>query len=262
MIKIFTKISRITQKIYCVKLKPFFIKKYNVKCPCCGWQGANFLREDPISHFSPFLLKLGIHNNCGRNRRSARYPNCNAKERHRLYYLYLLNIIPKNKRLRVLHFAPEEILTNLFVSYEKIEYLSVDVDPKKAMRKEDITNLSFNKNSFDIIFCSHVLEHVEDDIEAMRELYRVLKPKGFAILQVPIQNKKKETYEDPSVKLPREREKIFGQVDHVRIYGRDYVNRLKKAGFQANVKSPTDSFSNREIKRFGLKKEFIYQCTK
>jgi len=129
------------------------------------------------------------------------------------------------------------------------------------MVKEDITNISFKDNSFDIIFCSHVLEHIEEDRKAMKELYRVLKPKGFAILQVPIKNIE-NTFEDFSVKDPKEREKVFGQNDHVRIYGKDYKDRLIESGFNVKVDRFVDHLGEGIIKKFALPTESIYFCTK
>jgi SAM-dependent methyltransferase len=145
----------------------FFLKS-NVNCPCCGWKGPKFLPH-------------GID-----NRINARCPKCNSLERHRLYYLFLKKYIPTNKPIKVLHFAPEKIITKLFQSFSNINYLSADLDPEKGMVKEDIIELSFTDNSFDLIFCSHVLEHIPDDIKAMQEVHRVLKPDGFALLKVPI----------------------------------------------------------------------------
>lgn len=154
-------------------------------------------------------------------------------------------VVPKNRKLKVLHFAPEKILTSIFKSYNNVEYLSVDIDPQKAMAKEDITNLSFEDNSFDIIFCSHVLEHIEDDSKAIKELNRILKPNGFAILQVSVKDefngrKIVKTFEDFTITDPKERERIFGQYDHVRIYGRDYRDRLENGGFKVKI----DEFVN------------------
>lgn len=229
-----------------------------VKCPFCGWNGKEFL---------PF----GV-----RPRKNARCPQCGSLERHRLYYLYLKKILPKDKLLKVLHFAPEKILTELFKSYANINYLSADLNPKNAMVKEDITNISFNNNSFDVVFCSHVLEHIKDDINAMKEVHRILKPEGFAILQVPIKDKfltkmTAKTFEDFSITEPKERERVFGQSDHVRIYGRDYKGRLESAGFKVKVEKFVDSLKKGEVEKFALlpnecscieTEGWIYFCTK
>jgi len=243
--------------IYCRYFWPLFTDN-NVQCPFCSWHGKEFM---------PF----GVI-----RRENAMCPKCGSLERHRLFYLYLKKVIPIDRKIKVLHFAPEKILTSLFKSYNNIEYLSADINPSVAMVKEDITNISFQDNSFDIIFCSHVLEHIEDDHKAMKELHRVLKPDGFAILQVPIYyefngRKIDKTYEDFSVSSPEEREKVFGQKDHFRVYGRDYSDRLTKTGFKVKIEKYLHSLSSEDIKRYGLisNSKFgntiigcIYYCTK
>ncbi len=219
--------------------KPLLLSKsqWQVECPACGWKGPEFL---------PNSL-----------RPNARCPKCDSKERHRLYFLYLKEHIPANRSIRVLHFAPEKIITRLFKSFNNVEYLSADLDPNKAMTQEDITNTSFESNSFDIIFCAHVLEHIPDDIKAMRELFRVLKPGGFAILQVPIKDIYNgrvinKTYEDFSITDPKKREHVFGQHDHVRIYGRDFKDRLENAGFKVNIEKYADKIGQDKLRRFVL----------
>lgn len=230
------------KELYYAYVYPLFQKR-RVECPFCGWWGREF---------SPFGVIP---------RKNAECPRCGSLERHRLYYLYLKNIIPKNKSLKLLHFAPEKGMSMFFKSYSNLDYLSVDIDQDKAMKKEDITNLSFPDNSFDIIFCSHVLEHVEDDQKAMGELRRVLKPSGFALVGVPIKNTSK-TFEDFSVVDPEEREKVFGQDDHVRIYGKDFKTRLEHSGFNVKVDKFFDSLSEDTFNKYALKREDIYFCTK
>lgn len=144
-----------------------------------------------------------------------------------------------------------------------LDYISADLDSPLAMVKMDITNILFENNSFDVILCSHVLEHIIDDNKAMRELFRVLKPGGWAILQTPIDLKLDKTFEDHSIVSPEERERFFGQSDHVRIYGRDYVNRLLKAGFEVTVESYPKDLSPNIIKKHVLSEnEDIFFCTK
>lgn len=229
-----------------------------VECPFCRWKGKSFL---------PNGLEV---------RRNSRCPKCDSLERHRLYYLYLQNVIPAKSKLKVLHFAPEKILTKLFKSFSNIEYLSADLDPTKAMVKEDITNISFADASFDILFCAHVLEHIPDDLKAMRELHRILKPDGFAVLQVPVKDEFNgrmidKTYEDFSITLPQEREKAFGQHDHVRVYGRDFKDRLEQAGFHVRIDKFAETLGAEKLKRFALIPDhpsitetegWIYYCTK
>jgi len=220
--------------------------KNKVECPCCHWRGPVF------------------HNR--RKKRNEVCPQCGSRKRHRLYYLFLkykiLNpMMVKNRVIKVLHFAPERCLKRLFNCYLLVDYLSADLLSPEAMVKEDMTKLSFNDNTFDIVFASHVLEHIEEDQKAMREVYRVLKPGGIAILQVPIQDRDK-TYEDSSIKDPKERFKAFGQTDHVRIYGRDYKDRLRKAGFKVRISRFADELDDAVIKQYVLSKESIYLCKK
>ena len=128
-----------------------------------------------------------------------------------------------------------------------------------ADRKIDITDINFENDYFDFIICNHVLEHVKDDIKAMSEVFRVLKPEGEAILQVPISKYNKETFEDFSIILPEEREKYFGQKDHVRIYGQDYEERLESADFKVELYDIKKDLNTREIKKLGLnEKEILY----
>ena len=148
-----------------------------------------------------------------------------------------------------------------FRSYSNLDYLSVDIKSGRAMKEENITNLSFPDNSFDIIFCSHVLEHIEDDRRAMGELHRVLKPGGFSLIAVPVKNNSK-TFEDFSVVDPEERRKVFGQKDHVRIYGKDFKNRLEQSGFNVKVDKFAYSLSEDICNKYALVREDIFFCTK
>ena len=163
--------------------------------------------------------------------------------------------------LSVLHFAPEHILDRAFKSLGNLDYMTADLAPDRAMVEMDITNITYEDNSFDVILCSHVLEHVPDDKKAMSELFRVLRLGGWAILQVPVLRKK--TYEDPAIVTPEERERFFGQRDHVRIYGLDYRDRLESAGFNVKVDGYVRKFGSAKIRRYGLSKDDdIYFCTK
>lgn len=203
-------------------------------------------------------------------------PNCASFERHRLYYLYLKNKLHSDIKIKILYFAPEKVITRLFKFYPNAEYLSVDIDPKVAILRADIINLPFNENSFDVVFCSHVLEHIIDDGKALMEIFRVLKPDGFAIIQVPIKDefngrKINKTFEDFSITSPEDREKFFGQSDHVRVCGRDYSDRFKAVGFQVEINKFIENFTVSDIKKLGLLPEddscieaegWIYCCTK
>jgi len=222
-------------------------KLHGVKCNICSWHGEKFHDLD-----------------CGYGHiyKNSTCPDCFSQPRHRSFFLYLKSVIPKNKKLKVLHFAPEDFLTKLFKSYKLIDYLSVDLDPKKAMQSEDITRLSFPDASYDIIFCSHVLEHVEDDKKALAELYRVLKPGGFAIIDVPIDYGREKTYEDALIKSPVERTKAFWRWDHVRLYAKDFPDRLRAAGFEVKADKFISSLKKGKIKYFGLLIDPIYFCRK
>jgi len=213
-------------------------------CPIC---------QKTSSYFGLFGVKP---------RQNARCPHCGSLERHRLLYIFFKEKTDffSGKSKKMLHIAPESCLEVLFKNAIG-EYISADLYNPKAMVKMDIMNIQYEKEIFDIIYCSHVLEHVSDDRKAMRELFRVLKRDGWAILNVPIMRDK--TYEDPSIIDPKEREKVFGQFDHVRAYGLDYVDRLRDAGFSVAIFYAKDLLSESDMERMGLiTTEGIYFCTK
>ena len=210
---------------------------------------------------------------CLTQNENARCPNCNSLERHRLLWIYLYDRtgIFDNNQKRLLEFAPDEFFFNAFKNQEPIEYFPCDLDPAKqkfanydgSILKEDITSLSFADNFFDFILCSHVLEHVADDELAMSELLRVLKKAGQAIIQVPVDYTREKTYEDFSITSEEGRQKAFGQKDHVRWYGKDFKERLEKAGFVVTEDKYVFSFSPSDIARYGFDKyEIIYHCEK
>ncbi len=163
----------------------------------------------------------------------------------------------------MLHIAPEYTLSNLLKKLTNLNYITADLDPKRAMVQMDITDIQYPDNSFNVIYVSHVLEHIPDDRKAMSELCRVLKPNGWAILLVPIWAEK--TIEDPHLKTPEERQKLFGQHDHVRRYGFDgkYKERLEEAGFKVKVEPYAKTLGHVKVKRYGLAEgEDIYFCKK
>ena len=164
--------------------------------------------------------------------------------------------------MSVLHFAPEPVFHKLFSSFADIDYWPVDLNPKmRGVRKAvDITNITFDDETFDLIMCTHVLEHIPDDRKAMSELYRVLKKGGIALLNVPIFNRP-HTFENPEYNTPELRLKYFGQDDHVRIYGLDYPQRLADANFK--VHSFVDKLDEKTCKHYGISNsEKMYWCTK
>lgn len=204
-------------------------------CPLCGLSSSVFLPHGARLRFD------------------ARCPFCSSLERHRLDWLYLQRrtSLLDGRPKRLLHVAPEECVARKLRSLASIDYLSGDLSMRTAMVKMDLTQIQFPDGSFDVILCSHVLEHIPDDRKAMSELYRVLRPGGWALIQVPVTGR--PTVEDPSVTDPAERERRFGQHDHVRIYGPDFKERLEAAGFHVRVELPEGFVAPAEIGRFGLR---------
>ncbi len=146
---------------------------------------------------------------------------------------------------------------------ENLDYITTDLNSPIADVQADICDLPFSNDEFDFIICNHVLEHIPDDKKAMQELYRILKTEGTAILQVPLKTDLKTTFEDDSITDPKERARIFGQYDHVRIYGMDYFTKLKTTGFKVEAVDYTKTFTQEEIETFRLpKNELIPVCTK
>ena len=191
-------------------------------------------------------------------------PSTYSLERHRLLWLYLKNETSFFKsKLKVLHFAPESALMNQFKKLKNLSYDTIDLNSPIADIKADICDLPFLDNSYEFILCNHVLEHIVDDNKAIRELYRVLKKNGIGIFQVPIDYNRDTTFEDFSVTNKKDRNKLFGQYDHVRIYGLDFFDRLQKAGFSVERCEYTSKLSKEDIIKFCLpKKEIIPICRK
>ena len=191
-------------------------------------------------------------------------PSTYSLERHRLLWLYLKNETSFFKaKLKVLHFAPESALMNKFKKLKNLSYDTIDLNSPIADIKADICDLPFLDNSYDFIFCNHVLEHIIDDNKAMKELYRVLKKNGIGIFQVPMDYNRDTTFEDFSVTNKKERNKLFGQYDHVRIYGLDFFDRLQKVGFTVERCEYTSKLSKEDIIKFCLPtKEIIPICRK
>lgn len=217
------------------------------------FKGSNF--TDPIDGKSyRKFLPYGY----GKQRPNALSPGTLSLERHRQMWLYLQN--ETNffaHKLKVLHIAPEQEFLRKFKKMKNLEYTSADLFSPIVDVKADIVDLPFEDNSFDVIICNHVLEHIVDDRKAMSELYRVMKSGGWGIVQVPMKNSLEKTYEDFTITDPKERQKHFGQYDHVRWYGMDYFDRLKSVGFDADINFYSQKFSEADIKRFGLNKNEI-----
>ena len=155
---------------------------------------------------------------------------------------------------KVLHFAPEQAFYKRFRKLKHIEYTTTDLNSPLADVKADICDLPFEDNSFDIIFCNHVLEHIPNDTKAMQEMYRILKPNGWGIFQIPQDLNRETTFEDNTITDRKERAKIFGQYDHVRIYGSDYFDKLRNIGFKVEEVDYTTSMSSDQIEKYRLAK--------
>ena len=164
-------------------------------------------------------------------RKNALCPGTLSLERHRLLWLYLKKTKLLEKNISVLHVAPEIIFIKKFKKIDHWNYVSIDLKSPLADIKANVYNLPFKENCFDLILCNHVLEHIEDDYKALRELHRVIKNKGTLIAQVPLDKNLKKTFENKEIINSRDRNKYFGQYDHVRVYGLDFYMRLTNSGF-------------------------------
>jgi SAM-dependent methyltransferase len=221
---------------------------HQVECPCCGSQFRAFARA-------------GIP-----SRPNAECLACGALERHRLEYLYLRNETPlfSGQNHKVLHVAPEPALRRVLASAASIRYVTADLMAHDVDVRMDVTSIPFPDGSFDFILCNHVLEHVPDDRRAMREFHRVLSPDGQAILQVPISMSRVSTFEDSTATKPRERERLFGQYNHVRRYGRDIVDRLLEVGFTVNVEEYGRRLKPELVQRHRLQlgDDYFFVCSR
>lgn len=241
--------------------RPILIRLSYVARPILAFflKGNNY--TDPIDGKS---FKTFLPYGYGKQRDNALSPSTFSLERHRLLWLYLKNETDFfTANLKVLHFAPEQAFYKRFRNLKKLDYVTTDLNSPLADVKADICNLPFKSGEFDVILCNHVLEHIPDDIKAMQELYRILKPGGFGVFQIPQDLNRATTFEDDSITDKTERAKIFGQYDHVRIYGRDYFEKLRRIGFNVDEIDYTASLSEDIITKYCLAKgEVIPVVTK
>ena len=228
------------------KAAPLLYFGNKVYCPVCN------------NSFRKFLP----YGNVWRDNRLC--PKCFSLERHRMIWHFLKNETDLfRKNLKMLHIAPEQCFFQKFRKMKNIDYITADLESPLADVKMDIINMPFEDNEFDVIFCNHVLEHIEDDHKAMTELFRVLKKDGFAILQVPLDERLIETFEDPTITDPQERKKKFWAKDHVRLYGLDYPKRLENAGFKVENIKYAEKLDDETISKQRLLKELsLFVCRK
>ena len=241
--------------------RPFLIKFSYFVRPLLAFflRGNNY--TDPIdgksfSRFLPYGYK--------QQRENVLSPSTLSLERHRLLWLYLSRETTFfNEHLKVLHFAPEQAFYKRFRKLNNLDYTTTDLNSPLADVKADICALPFENSSFDFILCNHVLEHIPDDRKAMQELFRILTPGGTAILQIPQDLNREQTFEDDSITDPGERTKIFGQYDHVRVYGRDFFDKLRSVGFQVEEVDYTGQLTVEEVRKYRLAQgEIIPVCHK
>ena len=229
-----------------LRLLAFWYKGNNVQCPVDG------------RTYRKFLPYGRIH-----ARANALCPGSLTLERHRLLWLYLqdkTNFF--SKPIKLLHVAPEICFVDRFEQMDHVDYTSADLDSPWAQIKMDLHNIPFEENTFDAVLCNHVMEHVRDDLQCMREILRVLKPGGWAIIQSPVYDMA-ETYEDPTITDPRAREVAYGQDDHLRKYGQDYGDRLRQAGFVVTEDDYVRKLTPDQVRWYALMKdELVYFCEK
>ena len=217
---------------------------FKMRCPICN------------GHFRRFLPM--------NERENAVCPKCRSLERTRLIFLCLKqkNIFLR-KNLRLLHVAPHKMLQRILGKMRNLEYISINIVPGLANYAMDLTNLTFENNFFDIIICSHVLEHISDDKLAIKELYRVLKEDGWGLIIVPIDSNLENTIEGLEIKDLKIRKELFGLEDHVRQYGLDFIDRLRNAGFYVKLDNYINDLDESTLKKFGLNTdEKIYFVSK
>jgi SAM-dependent methyltransferase len=228
---------------------PILYRGNKVECPVCEKSFSKFLSYgSAVAHRENVLCPYDL-----------------TLERHRLMWLYLKNESDffTAEKLNVLHIAPEQCFIHIFKKQNNLNYLTGDLESPIADIHFDLHQIPLEENRFDVVFCNHVMEHVNDPIQCMKEIYRVMKPGGWAIMQVPQDMSRAITNEDPSITSRAEREKHFWQKDHVRLFGRDYPQWLEKAGFKVAIYDTKQKFDSAVIEKYRLMKdELLYIARK
>jgi SAM-dependent methyltransferase len=230
-------------------IAPLLYRGNNVECPVCERSFRKFLSYgSDVAHRENVLCPYDL-----------------TLERHRLMWLYLRdesNFFTQDQ-LNVLHIAPEQCFHKRFKKQKNLNYLTGDLVSPIADLHFDLHSIPLDDNRFDVIFCNHVLEHVDDALQCMKELYRVMKPGGWGIMQVPQDLDRADTYEDPSIVTPEDREKHFWQKDHVRLFGRDYPDWLREAGFTVVEFDKDSKYSEKLLERYRINAgEILYIVSK
>jgi predicted SAM-dependent methyltransferase len=231
------------------RLRRLFALPYKgdgVYCPICAMEFRKFIPLNPNKVKTNYLC-----------------PQCGSAQRQRLLYLYLsAKCLILTEPINLLHFSPRPCLINKLKQIPGLTYVTSDPTAKNMDRNHDLTDIDEGDNSYDLIVCYHILEHIIEDRKAMQEIFRILKPSGTALFQVPFWDK--ETYEDSALTSPEQRLKAFGQKDHVRIYGyQDFINRLSNAGFQVTPVTYAKQLGPKICTKYGLdEEEVIFVCRK
>jgi len=252
MNKIVTLIKKRVKQVEGKVKKQFELIKYKgnkYNCPFCNYSSKKMAL---LGLEFPVIKEKSI---IGAGVRQGLCRKCGSTDRERLVYIYLKDQLQifSNKDKSILHIAPEWNLSKKIDKFGFKNYICGDLQPENYpnyVQKINILDIPYGENTFDLIICNHVLEHIPNDFDAMEELYRVLKMGGQAILQVPISKNLLQTFEDFSVIDPQEREIVFGQCDHVRIYGQDYADRLTFCKFKVKRKN-----IYKEYPKFGFNEE-------
>jgi SAM-dependent methyltransferase len=244
---ILPKDAREATRRWAYRLLALFLWGRGLTCPICRHR---------YRRFATYVTDPSYHNRL--------CPWCLSLERHRLLWLYLKDKTEIfSKPIRLLHLAPEYPLYRAFLASANIRYITGGLDAAFIRVEMDLVRIPCKDNLFDVIICNHVLEHILDDVAAMGELHRVLKPGGQGFLQSPLDYNRAATFEDPQCLTPEDRARAFGQSDHVRIYGLDYKDRLEEAGFTVRVDEYAKTLAPAIIHRYGLiAAENLYICTK
>ena len=190
-------------------------------------------------------------------KKNVRCPHCGSNHRTRLLYLFFeLRTDIYRKKVRLLHISPNRHLAHVLRGKDNIDYLCGALFPDRIpaipAEKVDVTNMEFGDGQFDVVICNHVLEHVQEDANAMREIYRVLRPGGFAVLQVPLALDLQKTLEDRTIVDGKQRKIAYGQKDHLRLYGLDYFEKLRNAGFRVERDNPFENEWLPELEKYCL----------
>lgn len=232
--------------------RPLLIRLSYLARPVLAYYLKGDKFTDPIDGRS---FKSFLPYGYGTQRNNVLSPSTLSLERHRLLWLYLKNETDFfEANTKVLHFAPEQAFYKRFRKMQNLTYVTTDLNSPLADVKADICDLPFQDNEFDVILCNHVLEHIPDDTKAMQELYRIMKSGGYGIFQIPQDLTRAETFEDDLITDRKERAQIFGQYDHVRIYGRDYFDKLRSIGFSVEEVDYTAKLNPADVSKFCLAK--------